>query len=140
MPRMIFVNLPVADVARSTAFYEALGFARNPAFSNERGSAMAWSDAITVMLLGRDFYATFTPKPIADTHRESAVLLCLSCGRDEVDAIAAAAMAAGGRELHGAEDEGFMYSRAFEDPDGHSWQVMWMDAAAMPAQDGAATA
>ena len=137
MTKMIFVNLPVADVARSTALYEAMGFTRNPTFSNANASAMIWSDAINVMLLGRDFYSTFTPKKIADTHAESAVLLCLSCERDEVDSIAKAAQDAGAKELHGAEDHGFMYSRAFEDLDGHGWQLMWMDVAAMPTQDKA---
>lgn len=133
MPRMIFVNLPVADVARSTRLYEAIGFTLNPVFSSPQGSGMVWSDTINVMLLGRDTYSTFTPKPIADTHEESAVLLCLTCDdRGEVDAIAAAALGAGARELHGAEDDGFMYSRAFEDFDGHGWQVMWLDVAAMP--------
>ena len=131
-------NLPVADVARSTALYEAIGFTLNPAFSNARGSGLVWSDAINVMLLGHDLYSTFTPKPIADTRRESAVLLCLTCDdRAQVDAIARAAQDAGARELHGAEDEGFMYSRAFEDFDGHAWQVMWMDATQMPQQGAA---
>ena len=137
MPRMIFVNLPVADVAASTRFYEALGFTRDPRFSNERGSAMVWSDAITFMLLARDFYSTFTVKPIADTGATSAALFALSLdGRAEVDAIAQAAVAAGGSEAHGAEDEGFMYSRAFWDPDGHGFGPFWMDPAA--AQAGAA--
>ena len=140
MTKMIFVNLPVADVAKSTALYEAMGFTKNPTFSNANASAMVWSDAINVMLLGRDFYSTFTPKKIADTHAESAALLCLSCERDEVDSIAKAAQDVGATELHGAEDHGFMYSRAFEDLDGHGWQVMWMDVAAMPKQDEAAAA
>ena len=140
MTKMIFVNLPVADVAKSTALYEAMGFTKNPTFSNPQGSAMVWSDTINVMLLGHDLYSRFTPKKIADTHGESAALLCLSCERDEVDSIARAALDAGARELHGAEDEGFMYSRAFEDFDGHSWQVMWMDVAAMPKQDEVAAA
>ena len=132
MTKMIFVNLPVADVARSTALYEAMGFTRNPTFSNANASAMIWSDAINVMLLSHELYSTFTRKPIADTGRDSAVLLCLSCAdRGEVDAIARAAQDAGARELHGAEDEGYMYSRAFEDFDGRAWQVMWMDAGAI---------
>lgn len=141
MTRMIFVNLPVADVARSTALYEAMGFTLNPQFSNAQASGLIWSDAINVMLLGRDFYSTFTAKKIADTRAESAVLLCLSVAdRAEVDAMARAAQDAGARELHGAEDHGFMYSRAFEDFDGHGWQVMWMDVAAMPTQDEAVAA
>ncbi|PZQ59628.1 MAG: hypothetical protein DI544_10895 [Sphingomonas taxi] len=132
--RMIFVNLPVSDVARATAFYQAIGFERNPAFSNEQASAMRWSDAISVMLLDRDFYATFTDKPIADTHAVSAALLCVSFGsRAEVDAIHAAARDAGGRETRAIQDQSFMYGGAFEDPDGHTWETLFMDMAAMPA-------
>ncbi len=131
MPKMIFVNLPVADVAGATAFYEAIGFTKNPNFSNEQASAMVWSDTIHVMLLDRAFYATFTSKPIADTHATSAALLCLSFdSRDAVDAVTAAAIAAGGRETRPVQDMGFMYARAFEDVDGHTFEPMWMNPAA----------
>ncbi|KQM27612.1 MULTISPECIES: VOC family protein [unclassified Sphingomonas] len=134
MPRMIFVNLAVADVAAATAFYTALGFDKNETFSNERASAMNWSDTIHVMLLDRDFYATFTPKRIIDAKTESGVLLALSFDdRAGVDAITDAALAAGGRELHDPQDEGYMYSRAFEDLDGHGWGPFTMDMAAMQA-------
>lgn len=131
MPKMIFVNLPVADVGRATAFYEALGFEKNAMFSNAQASSMAWSDAIVVMLLDRAFYATFTAKRIIDAHEQSGALLALSFeDRAAVDAITLAALAAGGRELHDPEDHGFMYSRAFEDPDGHGWGPFHMDMAA----------
>lgn len=134
MPRMIFVNLPVNDVAKATAFYEAIGFTKNPMFSNEQGSAMEWSDTISVMLLGRPFYATFTPKQIIDAHTMSGVLLALAFdSRAEVDAITEAAIAAGGREAHEPEDQGFMYSRAFEDLDGHGWGPFHMDMEAAAA-------
>lgn len=134
MSKMIFVNLPVADVAAATAFYAALGFEQNHSFSNEQATSMMWSDAITVMLLHRDFYATFTDKEIIDARRQSGVLLCLSFDdRAAVDAFAKTALGAGGRELHGAEDHGFMYSRAVEDRDGHGWQAMYMDLAAFEA-------
>src|ERR1700712_4864836 len=120
MSKMIFVNLPVADVAKSTAFYEAIGFAKNPQFSNERGSCMVWSDSIYIMVTAHDFYRTFTTKPIADTQATSAALFALSFdSRADVDAITEAAIAAGGREAHEPEDLGFMYSRAFWDLDGH---------------------
>jgi len=135
MTKMIFVNLPVADVAASTAFYEAIGMTRDLRFSNEVASAMVWSDTITFMLLGHEFYGTFTTKKIADTHATNAVLLCLSRdSRDDVDAITDAAIAAGGRETRDAQDMGFMYSRAFEDLDGHTFEPMYMDMeAAIPA-------
>jgi predicted lactoylglutathione lyase len=128
MSKTFFVNLPVADVAASTAFYEAIGFTRNARFSGAHASTMMWSDTINVMLIGHDFYSTLTPKAIIDARTTSGVLLVPSFdSREAVDAFSAAAIAAGGRELHGAEDEGFMYSRAFEDLDGHGWGPMWMD-------------
>ena len=134
MPRMIFVNLPVADVAKSAAFYAAIGCERNERFSNDRGVSMVWADAISFMLLDHGLYSTFTPKPIGDAHATSSALFALSLdSRAEVDAISEAAVAAGGREAHGPEDQGFMYSRAFEDPDGNGFGPFWMDADAMPA-------
>lgn len=134
MPKMIFVNLPVADVARSTAFYEALGFRKNERFSSEQGASMTWTDTIAVMLLSHQFYATLTSKPIADARSASGALFALAFdSRDEVDAISEAAVAAGGRELHGPEDEGYMYSRAFEDLDGNGFGPFWMDPAAADA-------
>jgi uncharacterized protein len=132
MAKMIFVNLPVADVAKATAFYQAIGMTKNPQFSNEHASAMNWSPEINFMLLDHGFYGTFTSKRIADTHATSAALLCLSRdSRAEVDAIVEAALAAGGRETRPAQDMGFMYGRAFEDLDGHTFEPMWMDVSAM---------
>ncbi len=131
MARMIFVNLAVADVAKATAFYEALGFTKNVAFSTEQGSAMMWTDTINVTLLDKAFYASLTPKTIIDAHRQSGVLLALGFdSRAEVDAITEAAVKAGGREAHEPEDHGYMYSRAFEDLDGHGWGPFSMDVAA----------
>ena len=134
MPKTIFISLPVADVARSTAFYQAIGFEQDPRLSSEHGSALRWSDAITVMVVSHGFYRTLTPKRIIDAHTMSGALIALSFdSRAAVDAITEAAIAAGGREAHGPEDEGFMYSRAFEDPDGHGFGPMWIDPdAAMP--------
>src|SRR5690242_11999820 len=138
MATMIFVNLPVTDVARSTAFYQAIGFEKNAQFSNEQASMMVWSDTISVMLLAHPFYATFTSKEIADTKRTSATLLCLSRdSRAEVDAITEAALAAGGHETRDPQEMGFMYGRSFEDPDGHTFEAMWMDMAAASAADAA---
>ena len=129
MGKMIFVNLPVADVAASTAFYEAIGFVKDETFCKGPDAAMLrWSDEINFMLLSHQHFATFAPKPIADSRSTSAVLFALSCdSREAVDAITAKAVAAGGQEGHDAEDLGFMYSRAFEDLDGHGFGPMWMD-------------
>jgi uncharacterized protein len=134
MPKMIFINLPVTDVTRSTAFYEAIGMTRDARFSNEQASAMIWSEQIGFMLLHHDFYRTFTPKRIIDAHAETGALLALSFdSRAEVDDFMTRALAAGGREAHEAQDHGFMYERAVEDLDGHGLGPFWMDAAADPA-------
>jgi len=134
MTKMIFVNLPVADVAKATAFYEAIGFDKNPQFSNEQASCMVWSDEIHVMLLDHGFYRTFTSKEIADTHKTSAALIALSRdSREQVDAIADAAIAAGGRQTRDTEDGGFMYARPFEDLDGHTFEPIYMDMEAFSA-------
>ncbi|MCR5871155.1 MULTISPECIES: VOC family protein [unclassified Sphingomonas] len=130
MAKMIFVNLPVRDVAASTAFYEAIGFTRDPRFSNEMASAMQWSDEITLMILGHDFYSTFIPhKTIADSSKVNEVLLCLSFdSREAVDAITEKAGASGGKaDVREPQDMGFMYGRSFEDPDGHIFEPMFMD-------------
>ncbi|WP_199792388.1 VOC family protein [Allosphingosinicella vermicomposti] len=123
---MIFVNLPVADLHKSVAFYEALGARKNPNFSDETACGMVFSDAIYVMLLTHDKYRQFTSKRIADARETSQALLCLTVdNREDVDRIGEAALAAGGRHLDGPTDHGFMYERAFEDPDGHGWQMMY---------------
>lgn len=134
MTKMIFLNLPVADVAKSTAFYEALGFVKDERFSNAQGSGMVWSDTIFVMLLEHPFYQGFTPKTIIDAHTTSGALIALSFdSRAAVDAITEAAIAAGGREGHDPEDLGYMYSRAFDDLDGHSFGPFFMDVKAAEA-------
>lgn len=134
MTKRIFISLPVSDIAASTAFYEAIGCTRDPAFSSDAAVSMHWSDTITFMLATPEFYGTLTPKPIIDATASSGALFALSLdSRDAVDAFAAAALAAGGREAHGADDQGFMYSRGVEDPDGHGFGPFWMnDEAAIP--------
>jgi predicted lactoylglutathione lyase len=137
---MIFINLPVTDLARSIAFYEAIGAEKNAAFSNEQASMMVLSDTIHVMLLSHSFYSTFTGKEIADAHRTSQVLLCVSEeSRAGVDSLVERAASAGGRVDPGPKQEmgDVMYGRSFEDPDGHHWEVMWMDVAAMQASQPA---
>jgi hypothetical protein len=131
MPKMIFVSLPVTDLGRSIAFYEAIGCEKNEAFSNDQAAMLTWSDTISFMLLTYGFYQGFTSRSIADAHQTSQVLLCLSRdSRADVDAITQAALGAGGREHREGQDMGFMYSRSFEDPDGHVFEPMWMDAEA----------
>ena len=134
MTRMIFVNLPVADLAASMTFYEALGFNNNPQFTDDTAACMVWSEAINVMLLTHDKWRTFTTRPIPPS-TSSEVLLALSLdNREAVDAMNAAAAAHGGTgDINPAQDLGFMYSRALADPDGHVWEAVWMDPSAIPA-------
>ena len=129
MPQMIFVNLPVTDVAKSTAFYEAIGCTKDERFSNEVASAMQLSDEIVFMILSHDFFQTFTGKAIADAHATTEVLICISRdSRAAVDSIVEAAGAAGGKaDVREKQDMGFMYGRSFEDPDGHIFEPMFMD-------------
>jgi hypothetical protein len=132
MSKMIFVNLPVTDLAASTAFYVALGGAVNPQFSDEQAKSVMFSDAIGVMLLTHERYRGFTQRPIGDARRESQALLALTVDlRDAVDATLARATAAGGRaDPNPAQDHGFMFGRSVEDPDGNVWEIIWMDPAA----------
>ncbi len=132
MEKMIFVNLPVRDLAAATTFYEALGGTRNPNFSDDQTSCIIFSGAIGVMLLTRERYATFTSRPIGDARRESQTLIALSVEtRDEVDQTVEKAARAGGKaDPNPMQDHGFMYSRSVEDPDGYVWEILWMDQAA----------
>jgi predicted lactoylglutathione lyase len=125
---MLFVNIPVADVERSKAFFAGLGFTFNPLFSDETAACMLIGEQAFVMLLGREKFAEFSKLPIADPTTHALALYCFSVSsRAEVDEVNAAALAAGATEADDAEDYGFMYSRSFFDLDGHGWQVMWMD-------------
>lgn len=135
MLKMIFVNLPVSDLAVATRFYESIGCEKNPQFSDETSASMVWSDTIAFQLLTRDYFSTFTPKPIADAHRNNEVLLAISReSREDVDAAARAAAASGGRaDLREPHDMGFMYNRAIEDPDGHVLELIWTDMTAADA-------
>lgn len=129
MAKMIFVNLPVKDVARSTSFYESIGATKNPMFSDETASCLVFSDTIHVMVLSHEKFSQFTPKKIADAHTSSEVLICLSAdSKTEVDDTVDKAAKAGGRaDPAQKQDYGFMYGRSFEDLDGHIWEIMWMD-------------
>ena len=128
MSKLIFVNLPVADLPAARAFYEAIGFTNNPMFTDDSAACMVLTDVIHVMLLTHDKFAQFTPKRIADARETSEVLICISAdSREAVDDITDKALAAGGREPREKQDYGFMYGRSFEDLDGHIWEPMWMD-------------
>ncbi len=143
MAKMIFVNLPVADLPRATAFYEAIGAVKNEQFCDDTASCMVFSDTIHAMLLTHDKFRQFTSKKIADAKSTCEVLICVSAdSRDEVDSLVKKATGAGGSaDPTPKQDYGCMYGRSFEDPDGHIWEVMWMDVeAAMKAQSAMADA
>ncbi|MGH6761129.1 MAG: VOC family protein [Phyllobacterium sp.] len=140
MSKLIFVNLPVRDLERSTAFYQAIGAEKNEQFSDDTASGMVFSETIHAMLLTHDKFRQFTPKKIADAKETTEVLICISAdSREDVDSLVAKAGAAGGKTDPGPkQDYGFMYGRSFEDLDGHIWEIMWMDVAA--AQEAMAAA
>lgn len=130
MGKKVFINLPVADLPKSLAFYQALGFANNPQFSDDTAACIVISDTIYVMLGTHDKFRQFTPKDICDTSKAVEVLLNLSCDtKEEVDSLVAKALAAGGSTYDEPEDLGFMYSHSFVDPDGHGWGIFYMSEA-----------
>jgi uncharacterized protein len=133
MSKIIFVNLPVTNLAASTRFYEAIGFAKNPQFSDDTAACMVWSEAINVMLLTHAKWSTFTNRPIPPA-TSSEVMLALSCdSRDAVNAMNTAAAANGGTaDINPEKDYGFLFNRNLADPDGHVWEAMWMDMSAAP--------
>lgn len=128
MPTQIFVNLPTTDLERARAFFSGLGWLINPQFSDDNAICVVITDSIYLMVLRREFFQTFTDKPIVDPHVSAQVGVALSQdSREAVDALAEAALAAGGTEPRPAEDLGFMYSRDFEDPDGNQFSAFYMD-------------
>ncbi len=128
----IFVNLPVADLEKSKAFYTQLGFTINAQFTDENASCVVISDTIYVMLLTHEFFRRFTPKDIVDARIATEAINAISAeSRPGVDDLADRALAAGGSQTNPPQDEGFMYSRSFSDLDGHLWEVMSMDPSAL---------
>lgn len=132
MSKQIYVNLPVSDLKKSTGFYEALGFTKNAMFSDSNASSMMWSNNIVVMLLKHDFYKKFIgEKEVADTARTSSVLLALSLdSKEDVQKFADVAKENGGDyyRVDMGIDSDMMFSYEVEDPDGHTWEPMWMNA------------
>lgn len=139
--RELFANIAVEDLDRSIAFFTALGFEFDARFTDETATCMVVGESAYVMLLTRQKFAEFTPRPLGDPAAQSQVILAVSAdSRDEVDGIYDRALAAGGAGVNDALDYGFMYSRSFEDPDGHIWEAVWMDVAAFEEASKAAGA
>ncbi|SHK97853.1 hypothetical protein SAMN05444266_101787 [Chitinophaga jiangningensis] len=135
MSKQIFINLPVADLKKSMAFYEAIGFKNNPQFTDETAACMVVSDTIFVMLLTHEKFLQFTSKKITDAKSNIAVINSLSMSsNDELNTFIANALKAGGREYREPVDYGFMQQRSFEDLDGHNWEAVYMDMSKMPPQ------
>jgi uncharacterized protein len=133
-PQMIFVNLPVTDLAKSKAFYSAIGFTQNNQFSDETSACMVLSETIMVMLLTHPKWKQFTNRPIPNAKETAQVLLCISReNKKAVDDMIEIGKKSGGKaDPNKIQDLGFMYGRSVEDPDGHIWETMWMDMSAMP--------
>ena len=130
--RKIFVNLPVRDLKKSMSFFSTLGFGFNPQFTDEKAACMVISDEAFVMLLAEPYFKTFTTQALCDTSKATEGLFALSCdSRGEVDEIVTKAVAAGGRHAMDPQDHGFMYGWSFYDLDGHHWEVLWMNPAAL---------
>jgi predicted lactoylglutathione lyase len=139
--RTLYVQLPVADVERSTTFFAELGFGFDPRFTGGTAACMLVGEQAVVMLLGRETFAEHAHLPTGDPTTHTQALYSVGVpARDEVDTVADAALAAGASEADGPEDHGFMYTRSFVDLDGHPWQVMWMDPAAAQPGTGEAAA
>ena len=135
MLRQIFVNLPIKDMARSQAFFTALGLTFNTRFTNAQGACLEIAPNIYAMLLVEPFFQGFTRLPISDATKATEVLIALSCdSREEVHALVARAVAAGGTTPNPPQDHGFMFQHGFADLDGHQWEVFWMDMTKAPAQ------
>lgn len=135
MVKQIFVNLPVRDLNETVEFFTKLGFRFNPQFTDENATCMIIGENIFAMLLVEKFFKTFTQKEIADAKKSTEVMLALSVGgRKEVDEMVSNALKAGGKEPRQAQDHGWMYARAFEDVDGHIWEVFHMDESKMPEE------
>jgi len=133
MSTQIFVNLPVQDLQRSVDFFTALGYSFDPRFSDENATCLVIDEGhIYAMLLTHEFFKKFTKKQIADAKASTEAILALSAdSREAVDELVDKALASGGSASNEPDDQGFMYSRSFQDPDGHLWEVLSMDMAAM---------
>ena len=135
MATKVFINLPVADLSKAMGFYTAIGFTNNPQFSDETAACMVLTEEIYVMLLTHEKFNGFITKAIGDSHTTTSVINCLSVdSNEEVNAMVEKALQSGGKEPMEPKDYGFMQQRSFEDPDGHLWEVLYMDMAKFPQQ------
>ena len=141
MATKIFVNLPVRDLQRSIEFFSKLGFTFNPQFTDDKATCMIIGENIFAMLLVEERFKDFTRKPISDASKTTEVLIALDAeSREKVDEIVKKAVEAGGSIYAESQDHGWMYGHSFADPDGHQWEILYMDESAIPQmEDQAAT-
>ena len=140
MKSQIFINLPVKDLERSLNFYTKMGFTNNPQFSDDSGKCMVFSDEIFVMLLTHEKFKSFITRPITDVSKTTSALFSISVeSLDRVNEISDNALSGGGKEPVEAKDYGFMQQRTIEDPDGHIWEIFYMDMSKFPQNPEATT-
>lgn len=136
MVKQIFLNLPVQNLPKSIEFFTRLGFTFNPQFTDDTATCMILGDNIFAMLLTHAKFAQFTQKPIADAHKTTEVLIALDApSRAAVDEMVKNAVAAGGSTYADPQDHGWMYQHSFADPDGHQWEILYMDESALPPSE-----
>lgn len=136
MATKIFINLPVKDLAKSMSFFSGLGYSFNPQFTDEKAACMVISESIFAMLLHEDYFKTFTKKPICDAKNSTEVLIALDAdSRDEVKSLVSKAEQLGATIYSDPNDHGWMYQHSFADLDGHQWELVYMDASQLPAND-----
>ncbi|WP_455834023.1 VOC family protein [Pseudarthrobacter siccitolerans] len=141
MPKQLFLNLPVKDLNRTVDFFTALGFTFNPDFTDENATCMIVNENACVMLLVEAYFKTFTSKDVSGTQGSAEAIIAYSVdSREEVDEAVRTALANGGSASQDPQDHGFMYNHSFQDPDGHLWEVFWMDPAGAPAESTAGSA
>ncbi|MPZ21966.1 MAG: glyoxalase [Dehalococcoidia bacterium] len=137
MSTKIFVNLPVKDLDKSKAFFTALGYSFDPQFTDENAACLVISDEIYAMLLTEPYFKSFTNKDVADATKSTEAIVALGVeSKERVDDLVDTALASGGSPSNDTMDQGFMYARSFQDPDGHLWEVAYVDMAAMQQSEG----
>jgi predicted lactoylglutathione lyase len=133
MATKIFINLPVKDLERSKAFFSGLGYSFNPQFTDEKAACMVASEHIFVMMLTEAYFKTFTKKEVSDAHKSTEVLLALdAASKEDVQQTIVKAQELGGTLYAEAQDHGWMYQHSFADPDGHQWEIVYMDESNIP--------
>lgn len=138
MATKIFVNLPVKDLKKSMGFFEGLGFSFNPQFTDDKAACLVIGENLYSMLITEPYFKTFTKKEICDSTKCTEVLIAIDVdSREKVDELVRKAVNSGGSVYDNPQDHGWMYYHSFADPDGHQWEVMFLDETAVPKEETA---